>query len=161
MAAVRVLPCVRWTSKIIAGRYLPLSEVKFHLVNLRACRIACSSHRLFSDTHTASGEGQTKMTESRNLLEVYQNKPSLLTGPRNVLKPRTQEDVLQELKRSRRLRLRTPVRIDPHKVGWTTGSKRVGTIGIKLGMSALWLNDGRREAVTLIQVSKHRLVANF
>ena len=35
---------------------------------------------------------------------------------------------------------------------WTPGSKRVGAIGVKLGMSCLWLKNGSRIGVTLVQV---------
>jgi len=99
-----------------------------------------------------------KSTSPRNLLEVYQSEPSLLSGPRNVLKPLTEEYVEQETKKSRRVRLRRPVKINPDKVGWTTGSKRAGTISVKLGMSALWLKDGRRVPVTLLQIKDCQVV---
>jgi len=35
---------------------------------------------------------------------------------------------------------------------WTPSSRRVGAIAIKLGMSQLWLTNGRHMPVTLLQV---------
>jgi len=35
---------------------------------------------------------------------------------------------------------------------WTPSSRRVGAIAIKLGMSHVWLTDGRHVPVTLLQV---------
>jgi len=38
---------------------------------------------------------------------------------------------------------------------WTPSSRRVGAIALKLGMSHLWLKDGGRVAVTLLQVERN------
>ena len=42
---------------------------------------------------------------------------------------------------------------DLSQAKWTPSSRRVGAIALKLGMSHLWLKDGGRVAVTLLQVS--------
>ncbi|EDO33905.1 predicted protein, partial [Nematostella vectensis] len=41
---------------------------------------------------------------------------------------------------------------------WQKSSKRTGAVGVKLGMSALWLKDGRRLPVTLIQIKDCEVV---
>ena len=38
---------------------------------------------------------------------------------------------------------------------WTPSSRRVGAIALKLGMSHLWLRDGGRVAVTLLQARNY------
>ena len=43
---------------------------------------------------------------------------------------------------------------DVNQVQWTSASRRVGAIALKLGMSHLWLKDGSRVAVTLLQARK-------
>lgn len=40
---------------------------------------------------------------------------------------------------------------DLSQAQWTPSSRRVGAIALKLGMSHLWLKDGVRVAVTLLQ----------
>ena len=42
---------------------------------------------------------------------------------------------------------------DVSQTQWTPSSRRVGAIALKLGMSHLWLKDGGRVAVTLLQAS--------
>ena len=155
MAAARGLLRIRWSFRIFSDTHLPVTRIRTPLLNINTCRTLLSTQKRFYCANAGADETETngvKSTSPRNLLEVYQSEPSLLSGPRNVLKPLTEEYVEQETKKSRRVRLRRPVKINPDKVGWTTGSKRAGTISVKLGMSALWLKDGRRVPVTLLQV---------
>lgn len=155
MAGSRGPLCVRWAFRIFSSTHLPINRIRVPALNINTYRTAISTQKRFYCSNPGSDEAETndvKSTSPRNLLEVYKSEPSLLRGPRNVLKPLPEEYVEQEIKKSRRVRSRRPVKINPDKVGWTTGSKRVGTIGVKLGMSALWLKDGRRMPVTLLQV---------
>lgn len=85
-------------------------------------------------------------------MEVYQAEPNLLHGPRKLLKPLPDDYIEQEIEKSNKIRFRTPVPIKPHEAKWTPESKRVGLVGVKLGMSALWLKNGTRKPVTLIEV---------
>ena len=157
MAASRGPLCIRWAFnfRIFSSTHLPINRISAPALNINTYRTIFSTQKRFYCSNPVSDEAETndvKSTSPRNLLEVYKSEPSLLRGPRNVLKPLPEEHVEQEIKKSRRVRSRRPVKINPDKVGWTTGSKRVGTIGVKLGMSALWLKDGRRMPVTLLQV---------
>ena len=47
---------------------------------------------------------------------------------------------------------RRPQDVEPEKATWSEGCKRVGAIGVKLGMMPLWLKNGQRVPVTLVQV---------
>lgn len=44
---------------------------------------------------------------------------------------------------------------DLSQAEWTPSSRRVGAIALKLGMSHLWLKDGNRMAVTLLQARNY------
>ena len=44
---------------------------------------------------------------------------------------------------------------------WTPSSRRVGAIAIKLGMSHVWLTDGRHVPVTLLQVRIIFVLGNY
>ena len=44
------------------------------------------------------------------------------------------------------------VDLTPHRGTWHEGCTRVGAIGVKLGASVMWNQDGFRHPVTLIQV---------
>lgn len=152
MAASRSRYLLRCSFRMLINSHLPINRISASPLNKNTYRTFSATERRFYCE--SSGLDEAEQTASpRNLLEVYKSDPSLLDGPRDTLKPLTEEYVEKEIKKSRRVRLRRPVKIDPSKVGWTTGSKRVGTVGVKLGMSALWLKDGRRVPVTLIQVT--------
>lgn len=88
----------------------------------------------------------------KNLFEVFAKNQSLSAAKAQETNIYTTEAIEQEVKRQGRRQRSKSIKIDPSKVGWTSGSKRVGAIGVKLGMSALWLKDGRRVPVTLVQV---------
>jgi len=89
---------------------------------------------------------------------VYQTEPALLHGPRKPLKPLSDDYVEQELEKSREIRSRTPLPINPHEAQWTPESKRAGLIGVKIGMTALWLKDGKRKPVTLVEIKDCQVV---
>ena len=148
MAATRAVFCGRWTLQFCSPFELPIRN--YHVYKY-LCGVIYSSRRCLSNE--AAGEmSETKPPQSRNLFEVYQSNSSLLTKSRDKRKPYTEEDANREIRRQQRLLRKAPAQIKPGKYPWTSGSKRVGAIGVKLGMSALWLKDGRRMAVTLIQV---------
>ncbi|KAK3727543.1 hypothetical protein QZH41_018646 [Actinostola sp. cb2023] len=111
-----------------------------------------------SDRAETTDLSPTSNQAPKNLFEVYANNHSLLTGKKQELKSLTREDVEKQVKRQGRLKRYKSVRIDPSQVAWTSGSKRVGAIGIKLGMSALWLKDGRRVPVTLVQIKDCQVI---
>ena len=155
MAATRAVFCGRWTLQFCSPFELPIRN--YHVYKY-LCGVIYSSRRCLSNE--AVGEmSETKPPQSRNLFEVYQSNSSLLTKSRDKRKPYTEEDANREIRRQQRLLRKAPAQIKPGKYPWTSGSKRVGAIGVKLGMSALWLKDGRRMAVTLIQVRE--IVRNF
>lgn len=139
------------SSNILSSLSWPALLIRKHNVchSLSFCSRYFSSEINDSDT--------VKMTDSsttapRNLFEVFASNENLLTGKKRDLDVLSREDLELELKRQGRRQRNRRVKIDPSKVAWTSGSKRVGAIGIKLGMSALWLKDGRRVPVTLVQV---------
>lgn len=154
MAVSQGCGLLRRTFCCFTNSYLPYSAIRIAPFSLKTYTPLITTQKGFCGAQDGADADQVKTSGPRNLLEVYKNEPSLLDGPRNALKPLTEEYVEKERRKSRKVRLRTPVKIDPDKVGWTTGSQRVGTIGVKLGMSALWLKDGRRMPVTLLQVTR-------
>ncbi|XP_044175907.1 LOW QUALITY PROTEIN: 50S ribosomal protein L3-like [Acropora millepora] len=158
MAVSQGCGLLRRTFCCFTNSYLPSSRIRIATFSLKTYTPFVTTQKRFCSSQDGADADQAKASGPRNLLEVYKNEPSLLDGPRNALKPLTEEHIEKERRKSRKVRLRTPVKIDPDKVGWTTGSRRVGTIGVKLGMSALWLKDGRRVPVTLLQIKDCQVV---
>lgn len=105
------------------------------------------SKRLF--TTGAIHKVKNDTDNSTNMFEFYQKNPEHLKDP-NVRKIRF--DIDQELTMEKEKAERKPPVVEPEKATWSVGCKRVGAIGVKLGMMPLWLKNGRRVPVTLVQV---------
>ncbi|XP_068725181.1 large ribosomal subunit protein uL3-like isoform X2 [Montipora capricornis] len=157
MAASKGSRLLRMTLWSLTSFHLSINRLRIASFIPNTCRTLFTTQKRFSSAQDGDTD-EAKTRGARNLLEVYKMEPSLLDGPRNALKPVTEEYVEQEMKKSLKVRFKRPVKIEPHKVGWTTGSQRVGTIGVKLGMTALWLKDGRRIPVTLLQIKDCQVV---
>lgn len=154
MAASRGPLCIRLTLRIFSSSYLPVNRIRASVLKKNTCGLLYPTQRRFYTAKVQTDEGKTSSDSSspRTLLEVYQTEPNLLHGPRKPLKPLSEDYVEQELEKSNEIRFRTPVAINPHEAQWTPESKRVGLVGVKLGMTALWLKNGKRKPVTLIEV---------
>lgn len=154
MAASRGPLFIRWTLRVFSNTYLPFNRIRASALKRNTCGVLYPTQRRFYCAKTQTDEGETSADSSspRTLLEVYQTEPNLLHGPRKPLKPLSEDYVEQELEKSNEMRFRNPVTINPHEAQWTPESKRVGLIGVQLGMTALWLKNGKRKPVTLIQV---------
>jgi hypothetical protein len=83
------------------------------------------------------------------MFEFYHNNPEHLKE-RSV--GEVKFDVDQELMVEKEKAERKPAAIEPEKATWSEGCKRVGAVGVKLGMMPLWLKNGQRVPVTLVQV---------
>ena len=153
MAASRGL-LFKWTLRSFSSNNVPLNRIGASALKTNTCRVIFSTQRRFYCADAQSDEENTTSTDSppRTLLEVYQTEPALLHGPRKPLKPLSDDYVEKELGKSREIRSRTPLPINPHEAQWTPESKRAGLIGVKIGMTALWLKDGKRKPVTLVEV---------
>lgn len=149
----RGLLCLRWTLRIFSCSNGPFNKIGTPALKINTCGIIFSTQRRFYCADAQSGEEKTG-TDSppRTLLEVYETEPALLHGPRKPVKPLSDDYVEQELQKSREIRSRTPLPINPHEAQWTPESKRAGLIGVKIGMTALWMKDGKRKPVTLVEV---------
>ncbi|KAK2560711.1 39S ribosomal protein L3 [Acropora cervicornis] len=153
MAVSQGCGLLRRTFCCFTNSYLPYSRIRIATFSLKTYSPFVTTQKRFCSSQDGADADQAKTSGPSNLLEVYKNEPSLLDGPRNALKPLTEEHIEKERRKSRKVRLRTPVKIDPDKVGWTTGSQRVGTIGVKLGMSALISrHHGGKDHKTELQV---------
>lgn len=152
-ASSRGLLCLKWTLRIFSSNNVPFNRIKTSALKINTCGIIFSTQRRFYCADAKSDEEETS-TDSppRTLLEAYQTEPVLLHGPRKPVKPLSEEYVQQELEKSRKIRFRTPLPINPREAQWTPESKRAGLIGVKIGMTALWLKDGTRKPVTLVEV---------
>ena len=150
MAASRGLLCLRWTLRIFSSNNVLLNRTA---LKTNTCGIIFSTQRRFYCVDAQSDE-ENSCTDPppRTLLEVYQTEPALLHGPRKPVKPLSDDYVEKELEKSREIRSRTPLPINPHEAQWTPESKRAGLIGVQIGMTALWLKDGKRKPVTLVEV---------
>jgi len=153
MAASRGLLCFKWTLRTFSSNSIPVNRAGILASKTNTLRILFSTQRRFYCADAQSEEEKTSTDlQPRTLLEVYQTEPALLHGPRKPLKPLSDDYVKQELGKSREIRSRTPLPINPHEAQWTPESKRAGLIGVKIGMTALWLKDGKRKPVTLVEV---------
>ena len=154
MAACRGSLCIRWSLRIFCDNVLPFSRIRASAIRKNTSGLFYARQRRFycAKPQTDEGEKSKDSSSPRTLLEVYQAEPNLLHGPRKHLKPLPDDYVEKEIEKSNKIRFRTPVPIKPHKAQWTPDSKRVGLVGVKLGMSALWMKNGTRKPVTLIEV---------
>ena len=139
-----------WTLRVLSNTHSALRKISTSAFNRNTFRVILSTQRRFYSAEAQPEEVDTKGDSPRNLLEVYEVEPTLLQGPRK--KPISQDYVEQEIEKSRKIRSRVPVCINPVDAQWTPESKRVGLVGVKLGMSCLWLKDGTRKPVTLVEV---------
>lgn len=94
----------------------------------------------------------------RNMFELYaKNSHWMGVYERNPIKtgPITNQilDERKQIEKERNSRLDLESMIDQKSAVWTSESKRVGAIGVKLGCTTMWTKEGLRHAVTLIQVS--------
>ena len=110
-------------------------------------RTLSSRQRLFTTSYMHRNENDTD--KCTNMFEFYHKKPEHLKE-RNVRKIKF--DIEQELMIEKEKRERKPPVIEPDKATWSEGCKRVGAIGVKLGMQPLWLKNGQRVPVTIVQV---------
>ena len=139
-----------WTLRVLSNTHSALRKISTSAFNRNTFRVILSTQRRFYSAEAQPEEVDTKVDSPRNLLEVYEVEPTLLQGPRK--KPISQDYIEQEIEKSRKIRSRVPVCINPVDAQWTPESKRVGLVGVKLGMSCLWLKDGTRKPVTLVEV---------
>ena len=105
------------------------------------------SQRLFATSSTHRKENEAE--NSTNMFEFYHKNPKHLKE-RSVREIKF--DVDQELMIEKEKAERQTPAIEPEKATWSDGCKRVGAIGVKLGMMPLWLKNGQRVPVTLVQV---------
>ena len=150
MAASRGPLCLGRTLRFLCNNHLTLHRLTSSAFNRNTCGILLSTQRRFYCAKAQPDEVDTKSDSPRTLLEVYQTEPNLLHGPRK--KPVSSDYVEQEIEKSKKIRSKAPVWINPREAQWTPESKRVGLVGIKLGMTCLWLKDGTRKPVTLVEV---------
>ena len=119
---------------------------------------------MFTTSSTRKRENEVK--NPTNMFEFYHKNPKHLKA-RSVREIKF--DVDQELAVEKEKAEREPPAIQPEKATWSEGCKRVGAVGVKLGMMPLWLKSGQRVPVTLVQVmyidqvhsqQHHRMVAS-
>ncbi|XP_028392353.1 39S ribosomal protein L3, mitochondrial-like isoform X1 [Dendronephthya gigantea] len=110
--------------------------------------------RFFATGAIRRGENDTD--NATNMFEFYQKNPKHLKDL-NVRDIRF--DIDQELSMEKEKAERKPPVVEPEKATWSAGCKRVGAIGVKLGMIPLWLKNGRRVPVTLVQLKDCQVLA--
>lgn len=105
--------------------------------------------RLFA---TSSRNGAEKEKDNcTTMFEYYQKNPDNLKEHRvREIKFDVEKELMDEIEKTER---KPPV-IEPEKATWSEGCRRVGAIGVKLGMMPLWLKNGQRVPVTVVQVGK-------
>jgi len=91
------------------------------------------------------------------MLLYYQSNPALLhpDAGKLILPP---DYVERQLAMAEEIRNRKPSLIEPEKAVRGPKSVRVGAIGVKLGMSSIWLKNGERVAVTLVQIKECQVI---
>ena len=107
-------------------------------------------------TKIISKYASTKCNTPRNMFELYTKNPHWMgVYQRHPLKKEQltykylEETLKKESEKNKLIDLQCTI---DHKNVWTSESKRVGAIGVKLGCSSMWTKEGYRHAVTLIQV---------
>ena len=110
-------------------------------------RMLYSRQRLLTTSSVHRNENDSE--NCTNMFEFYHKKPEHLKE-RNIREIKF--DIEQELMVEKKKIERKPPLIEPEKATWSEGCKRVGAIGVKLGMMPLWLKNGHRVPVTLVQV---------
>ena len=112
--------------------------------------------RLFTTSSIQRKENEAE--NSTNMFEFYHKNPKHLQE-RQVREIKF--DVDQEVMVEKEKAERKPPVIEPEKAAWSEGCKRVGAIGVKLGMMPLWLKNGQRVPVTVVQVMYIDQVVSF
>lgn len=149
MAALKSVVAAELIMRTVTSKTYILRYLYQKSTSVKSAKVFCMGIRSYTTENQETNTGS-----ARNLFEVFLNNPSLLNAAKPKRDLSSPETVEQEIKqREKALRVKK-LRINPHIVKWKPSSKRVGAIGVKLGMSALWLKDGRRVPVTLIQVSR-------
>ena len=142
-----IIPSARYFSNMADHRVLFMCFYSNCLRQFRCLgKTVYKRHRFFSTTSSNPAEDEPKLPTT--MFEYYQKNPGFLKQRGENAK----FDLEKELEEEREKDTRAPPVIDPENATWTEGSKRVGAIGVKLGMMPLWLKNGERVPVTLVQV---------
>ena len=108
-------------------------------------RSLAPGYRLYSATSDNPTEDEAVLPKT--MFEYYQKNPRFLKRREEI-----KFDIQKEINEEKEKETRVPPAIDPENATWTEGTKRVGAIGVKLGMIPLWLKNGKRVPVTMVQV---------
>ena len=96
-------------------------------------------------------------SKTQTMFEFYKKNPEFLKQrERMKIEFNLEKQVSEEKGKERR----EPPAIEPENATWTEGCKRAGAIGVKLGMMPLWLKNGERVPVTLVQVLNHSTLSS-